>query len=160
VLQLKARTALAAQIAGIDRQRFNEAVAEGFYPCAPPTTKGATRHFDLNDIVTLTVYRELTQAGAVPRAAGAIACGLRDLLRQFPDCERAVYVVPSLGGPAWQRAEDFNYSATHFDRGENMSADIVHFTEWRLHVMRERIAHYLEKARLEASSVVGEEYSA
>jgi len=137
---LKARTALATELARVNRQRFNEAVAEGFYPCAPPTVRGATRVFDVNDIVTLRVYGRLLDGGTTPRAAGTIACGLRDLLRQHPEAERVVYVELSMGSPSWLLAEEFDRDATHLS-----GLDIVSFREWRLKYTRDRIVFDLRE---------------
>ncbi|AWM88626.1 hypothetical protein [Microvirga sp. 17 mud 1-3] len=143
---LKARTALATDLAFVNRQRFNEAVAEGFYPCAPKTVRGSTRLFDVNDIVTLRIYGRLLDEGMVPRSAGLMACGLRTLLAQYPEIDRAVYVTNSLGSPVWLRAEDFDRDATHMS-----GIDIVSVREWFLKYTRERIIHELQ----EEANIVG-----
>lgn len=137
---LKARTALAAEIAMVHRQRFNEAVAEGFYPCAPATIRGATRVFDVNDIVTMRIYGRLLDRGVVPRSAGIVACGLRDLLHQYPELETAVYVQASLGSPVWLRLENFDSTATRISGG-----DVVSFETWLLKNTRKRIIHDLQE---------------
>ncbi|WP_414474307.1 hypothetical protein [Microvirga sp. M2] len=136
----KARTALATEIAMVNRQRFNEAVAEGFYPCAPATVRGSTRLFDVNDIVTLRIYGRLLDEGMVPRAAGATACGLRTLLAQYPEAERVVHVTTSMGSPVWMPSDQFDKNA------EMMSGmDIVSVREWFLKFTRARVIHELEQ---------------
>jgi hypothetical protein len=145
-LKLRARTALAADIAGVNRQRFNEAVAEGFYPCAPRTVRGATRLFDVNDILTLWVYGQLLDQGVTPRHAGAQACGLRDFLSVHPGAERVVFVRISVGTPAWLDGKTFDRAWTHLS-----GSSIVSATEWHLKFPRERILHELA----EWNTVVG-----
>ena len=98
---VKVRTSVACQIADVDHQRFNETIAKSFYPCVPPTARGSTRLFDLDDIVALTVYGGFLKQGTIPRNAGPVACQLRDLLRQHPDLVRAYYFRDSHGGGKW-----------------------------------------------------------
>ncbi|GJE46187.1 hypothetical protein [Methylobacterium soli] len=138
--KLKARTALATEIALVNRQRFNEAVAEGFYPCAPSTVRGATRLFDVNDIVTLRIYGRLLDEGMIPRSAGQVACGLRTLLAQHPDAERVVHVTTSMGSPVWLRADEFDRDATDMS-----GTDIVSAREWYLKYTRGRVIRDLEE---------------
>ena len=78
---------IACQVAGIEKQRFNEAVAAGRYKCAPDVRKGGTRTFDHNDIVTLFVYARLIEQEIPARVAGEIACSLRSKLGEFPDAK-------------------------------------------------------------------------
>jgi hypothetical protein len=143
---LKARTALATKLAFVNRQRFNEAVAEGFYPCAPTTVRGSTRVFDVNDIVTLRIYGRLLDEGMVPRSAGAIVCGLRTLLAEHPEAERVVHVTTSMGSPVWLLSE-------HLNRDHEMMSgmDIVSVREWFLKFTRQRIIHELQ----EEANIVG-----
>lgn len=76
---MRAKTGLAVEIAKVDRDRFNEAVAAGHYPCAPRTLRGTTRLFEVEDVVALWVYGRLIDEGVPPRNAGSIVC---DLLNQ------------------------------------------------------------------------------
>lgn len=142
---LKARTALAAQIARVNRQRLNEAIAEGFYPCAPDTVSGASRVFDVNDIVALRVYGHLLDEGVSPRFAGPMSCNLRDLLREHPAAERVVYVKDSFGSGMWLRLEDFDRDDEFAPSWSNARGDIVSFREWRLKFLRQRIVHELQE---------------
>ncbi len=80
--QLVTKTKLACEIARLDRQRFNEAVAAGNYRCAPPTTRGAARIFDVDDIIAMFLYGRLVEWEIPPRRAGSIACQLRERLDQ------------------------------------------------------------------------------
>ncbi|MDG4650438.1 hypothetical protein P6F26_18500 [Roseibacterium sp. SDUM158017] len=75
----------ACQAAGIDKQRFNEAVAAGRYPCAPAVRKGGTRTFRRDDIVALFVFARLIEQDIPARVAGEIACALRTKLDAFPN---------------------------------------------------------------------------
>lgn len=78
---LKARTKLACRIAGLDSLRLNEAVHAGRYPCAPPTRAGASRVFDIDDIVALCVYRHLTEEISTEHAGYFTA----QILNEFRD---------------------------------------------------------------------------
>ena len=146
--KLKAKAALASQIAMIDREKFNGAVADGFYPCAPSTVRGSTRVFDVNDIVCLRVYGKLLEEGLPPRFAGTRACGLRELLSRYPDAERVVYVEPDLGSGVWKLSEDFD-SASDFISGISISS----VREHRLKNIRDRVVFDLT----EAASVIGDD---
>ena len=138
-----ARTTLAAEIARVDRQRFNEAVADGFYTCAPKTVRGKVRRFEVNDIVTLWVYGRLLNKGMSQRVAGRSACELHALLVQFPETERAVQVTNSFGSHVWFRPEDFDFDSTHMG-----GADIEDFHVWSLKNKRNQfIAELREEAR-------------
>jgi hypothetical protein len=75
----------ACRIAGLDRNRFNEAVHAGNYPCAPATAKGSRRLFNETDLIALYVYARLLEEGSAPRPAGVIACSVGALARDFPD---------------------------------------------------------------------------
>jgi len=71
-------TALAAQIARLDRQRLNEAIAAGFLPCFPETRPGVTRAFGEKDVMALIIYARLLGLGVPPSKAGPFACQARD----------------------------------------------------------------------------------
>lgn len=79
--------AAACRAARIDKQRFNEAVAAGRYPCAPPVKKGGTRSFTEDDVIALFVYARLVEQDMGTRVAGEIACSLREKLNQEPTAE-------------------------------------------------------------------------
>lgn len=68
---------VALEIAGLDSQRFRDAVAKGFYPCAPETVRGARRMFGEPDLVALAAFATLTDGGVGYQVAGLIACQLR-----------------------------------------------------------------------------------
>lgn len=139
--ELKARTALAAEIAGINPLRLNEAVSAGFYPCAPETRAGAARVFDVNDLVALTVYRHLLDEGMTQRAAGPVACGLRELLRREPDALVARWVKTAFGDDGWCSESGFSPGDDFF-----LGGDVVSFREWRLGMIKARIVHKLQAA--------------
>lgn len=81
---MKFRTAAACRIAKIDRNRFNEAVAAGNYPCAPATVAGASRLFAEDDILALYAYGRLLAFGFTPSHAGEYACRVRQALDSKP----------------------------------------------------------------------------
>ena len=76
------KTALACELSKVDRMQFNEAVANGFYTCAPETTKGSTRIFDLDQTVALFIFGHLLKLGLSSRDAGGITCSLYETFSQ------------------------------------------------------------------------------
>lgn len=82
---LKVRAPLAMRIAQIDRDRFNEAVARGDYPCAPRVVAGATRIFALDDLVVLCIYGHLVNTGEAPRKAGLLADAVHAAMHRLAD---------------------------------------------------------------------------
>lgn len=102
----KLTTNLACKVAGLDRYRFNEAVASGFIECAPPTVAGRTRHFERTDMLLLWFYRELLEAGYSRERAGKIACALRVKAEVKPDAPVLAYVERYGASPVTMPAED------------------------------------------------------
>lgn len=72
-MNLKFRTKAACRIARINPQRFNEDVAAGLYPCAPPTRAGVSRAFDKADLCGLTLYYHLTNVYSPNQFSKSIA---------------------------------------------------------------------------------------
>ena len=101
--------ATACQIAGINKQRFNEAVAAGRYPCAPKVLKGGTRAFREEDIIALFIYARLIEQNMPPRVAGEIACTLRAKLEEYPDADEVS--VPRHSETGTVTSERDTYSA-------------------------------------------------
>lgn len=85
-------TADACEVAKIHRDRLNEAVARGDYPCVPPTRAGAARRFDAAGTVALCVFGLFVSRGITPSAAGRLACEVKSLLDRDPDLDRALIV--------------------------------------------------------------------
>lgn len=81
----------ACEVAFVNKQRFNEAVARGDYPCAP-RVEGRTRPFAARDVVGLWLYGHLTDDGIPPARAGELACNLVAVLRERPDLEEVALV--------------------------------------------------------------------
>lgn len=135
---LHARTRLACQIALIDPNRFNELVAAGSYPCAPPTRAGSARVFQVNDIVALKVYALLTEEGVIPSRAGPVACGLRELLTEHPSATRVVHIRTAVGSGGWFLREHVEPDVEIMGGSE-----IIYAREWFLASVRRRVEHEL-----------------
>lgn len=82
------RGSQACKAAGIDKQRFNEAVASGNFTCAPIVRKGGTRMFELEDVIALFLFARLVEQELPPRAAGRIACHVRSDLAMNPEAHQ------------------------------------------------------------------------
>ena len=92
------RTQSACRIAGIDRNRFNEAVAAGNYKCAPPVARGSTRVFSEIDLIALTYYGSLIRTDEYTAGlAGKLTCIFQEQLRRTPD-ENEIVLVRSIAG--------------------------------------------------------------
>lgn len=95
--QFRVRSALAMRIVRLDRLQFNEAVASGFYRCAPATRKGSARLFAEDDLVALFIFARLTEMDMLARRAGPIACEFMAEMRGQRDEDRIVFIM-SVGG--------------------------------------------------------------
>jgi hypothetical protein len=73
-MPIKVRAPLACRIARIDRDRFNEAVARGDYPCVAKPGHGRTREFTIHEVIGLFIYGRLIDSGVSSRKAGHLAC--------------------------------------------------------------------------------------
>lgn len=78
----KIRAPLACRIVGLDRVKFNDAVASGTYPCAPSTAKGSTRIFNEESLLPLYFFARLTEFGIPASRAGQLACDMASTVRQ------------------------------------------------------------------------------
>lgn len=92
-MKYKFRTKQACRIADIHRDRFNEAVAAGNYPCAPKVLRGSTRVFDEDDLIVLFFYGRMLEEGYQPKLAGRLVCLVRDELRCSKDSEDEILLV-------------------------------------------------------------------
>lgn len=81
----------ACEVAFVNKQRFNEAVARGDYPCAP-RVDGRTRIFTARDVFGLWLYGHLTDEGLPPAKAGDLACQLVEVMRHHPNLEEVALV--------------------------------------------------------------------
>lgn len=88
----KLSTKYACRIVGLDRQRLNEFVALGAFPCAPPTIPGRARYFDPDDMISLWLFRQLMDDGFDAAHAGRIACRVAAAARDNPDARAISYV--------------------------------------------------------------------
>lgn len=90
-------TARAASFAKISRIKFNEAVADGYYACAPETVAGSTREFDELDVIGVYVFARMLDIGMIPRRAGPLACEFREMLRQRPALDSVHVTITPAG---------------------------------------------------------------
>jgi hypothetical protein len=76
------RAPLACRLASVDKNRFNEAVARGDYPCAPQTEPGMTREFTIADTIALFCWGQMTNITISPKQAGHFACEILNLAKR------------------------------------------------------------------------------
>ena len=148
----KLTTAAACRVARIDRDRFNEHVAGGRYPCAPDTIPGRARLFDPDDMIALYLFREIMDDGIEASVAGKIACEIAAVARNNPHARAISYVQTYFGrvGHAYL-AEDVPPHA-NWDETLIGGTDIRKVTTFRIGKLREMIARYTEEER----SIIGE----
>lgn len=143
----------ACRVARIDRDRFNEHVAAGRYPCAPATTAGKARLFDPDDMIGLYLFRELLDDGLNAARAGAIACEVSNAARAHPEAPAITYVQSCFGpdhGSAWP--SDIVPDPAQWDTAMFSGHDVRKTTTFNIEKMRKLIAHYTEEER----SIIGE----
>ncbi len=93
----KLTTVAACRAANIDRQRFNEYVSAGDFPCAPNTIPGRARLFSEGSLLTLFLFKRLMDDGLSPRVAGHIACTVGAEAHNHPECPAIAYVEFMIG---------------------------------------------------------------
>ena len=153
----KLTTVAACRVARIDRDRFNEHVAAGRFPCAPDTVPGRARLFDPDDMIALWLFREIMDDGFDASRAGSIACAVADAARRNPDARAISYVQDYfrdvVSGISRGRAfpADDVPSASEWDQVLFNGTDIRKVTTFRIGKLREMIAHYTEEER----SIIG-----
>lgn len=136
----RARAKTACRIAMIEPARFNEAVSMGNYPCAPATAPGSVRIFEVNDIIILSIYRNLLEKGVIPSKAGPAACGFLSILDEYPEADRVVQVTTRIRIRKFFRSEDFSAESTLLG-----GQPILDVHEWRLAPLREWITEQLNE---------------
>ena len=83
----KLSTAIACRVARLHRDRFNEAVADGFFSCAPKTIPGRARYFNPDDMLSLWLYREMLDDDFTKERAGYIACEVGNAAKCNPEAD-------------------------------------------------------------------------
>jgi len=151
-IPIKLTAKAACRVAGIDRDRFNEHVASGAYPCAPNTVPGRSRLFDPDDMLALRLFQDLLDDGYNAKRAGAIACTVGNAARRNPEERVIAYMDPYLGSPSattYTRLQELGNIDDLFTNG----SDVRSVTLYRVGKLRELNAHYTEEER----SIVGED---
>jgi hypothetical protein len=97
---------IACQIANLDRSQLNEAIARGFYDCAPPTAKGSVRYFGLYDMVILTVFGQLIRLGLSLKDASRLVSLLYGNAHTKGETLGTFLVtIPDLGSPQFEKID-------------------------------------------------------
>lgn len=149
-IQPKLTTTAACRVAQIDRDRFNEHVAAGRFPCAPKTVAGRARFFDPDDMIALWLFREIMDDGIARERAGHIACQIALCARQNPEAEAVSYVDTFVGSSVAVVADEVSH---HSKWGEVTfsGSDIRKVTTFNIAKIRKLIAHYTA----EEQSIIG-----
>lgn len=152
LMTVKLTTKAACRVAGIDRDRLNEYISAGTYPCAPATTHGRARLFDPDDMLGLRLFRELMDDSYSPKVAGPIACAVALAARIQPDVRVMAYVEFYIGSAEVHPYETV-LSWGDLDRVILSGRDIRKVTLFNIGKQRDMIAHFTEEER----SIIGED---
>jgi hypothetical protein len=138
----KLSTTIACRVARLDRDRFNEAVAAGFFSCAPKTIPGRARYFDPDDMVSLWLYRELLEDGYTKERAGFIACEVGSVVKTEPQADYITLVNTYFSD--WGRAYPADQVPSYQEWSETFfgGTDIRKVTTFNVKKIRALIAHH------------------
>lgn len=149
-IQPKLTTVAACRVAGFHRDRFNELVHDGAFPCAPQTVPGRARLFDPDDMIALVLFKRLMDDGMTPQAAGVTACevasGARDNRSEPVIAFVQVYTGTPYAIPAGEVPPMANWQNAHFN-----GSTIRKVTMFNVEHLRNLIAHGTEEER----SIIG-----
>ena len=140
----KVSTAIACRIVGLNRDRFNEYVAAGHYPCAPKTVPGRARLFGPDDLLTLMIFKRLTEDGYTVERAGDIACAIGTLAMSYPEARAISYVETYFHGGTAMLTENVP-DPKDWDTVLLSGTDIRKSTTFRIGKERDIVAHYTDE---------------
>lgn len=136
----KMTTVDACRKAGISRERFNEHVANGHFPCAPATVPGRARFFDPDDMVALWLFSDLLESDNISAAkAGQIACAMAAAAKENRDAAVISYVETYAGSASAHPASDVP-SPDEWDRVTFSGSEIRKVTTFNIALIRTLIA--------------------
>ncbi len=145
-------TKAACRIVGFDRDRFNEQVAAGNFPCAPATVPGRARLFEPDDMIALYLFREFLDEGTDAKTAGKLACEIAHCARFNPEEPTIALVYTYFHTPQAFPASAVPDSST-WDEVLFSGTDIRKVLTYRIGKLRTMIAHWTEEER----NVIGED---
>lgn len=152
-----ARTAAACRIARLDRQKFNDLMASGEYDCAPRTSPGVPRVFELHDLIALYLFTRLIERGRTVRQASDTACRVHGVLadavlnsRDLPDHVAIAYGI--MGSSYACEGSDANPKGNVFLAG-GASNPIMLSEIWNITNLR----YDVERGLAEENRIVGED---
>lgn len=112
-----ARTQIACRVVEIDRQKLADAIATGDYPCAPATSAGVARVFEVDDMAALYLFARLNERGVPAKMAGAVACRVREGMKNTPDADRIVIARALNGASGMTPFEHWNPEGREINPG-------------------------------------------
>ena len=153
-MAVKVKLGLACEIAGLEKQQFNQAVHEGHYSCAPAVAQGGTRLFEINDLIALFIFARLRQNGMSVAGSGEWACKIRALIDdpKFDEAAATANVVITPKRIHFQIAGKFSPAAKSF-KGE----PAIFSASWAISGIRQLILDEIDayKKRPPDSEVIG-----
>lgn len=140
-----ARTAAACRIAHLDRQKFNDLMASGDYPCAPQTTPGVPRVFEIPDLIGLFVYARLTgEYNKTSKQASIIACRVVNQLHSKPDATHVLMSYSIAGAVFVSATSQPKKDCNPFANSDG--SQMLLFSEiWNIQNVRQLVSEALEE---------------
>lgn len=138
----KLTTVAACRAVDMDRQRFNEFVASGDYPCAPETIPGRSRLFEEADLIALFIFAREMERGTKVAMAGKFACAVRGTLRDRPDASTAV-VAGSVKSKDYYSVQPDTKITAGMERGK----PLLSLTTYNLAYVRAEIRTKIDEMR-------------
>src|SRR5437870_718030 len=94
----RVRAAMACRIVNLDRVKFNDAVANKLYPCAPSTMPGSARAFTEEQLLPLFYFARFTEFGIPAGRAGHLACELNNAMQSegVDEADRFILLVGTM----------------------------------------------------------------
>ncbi|MCV2446672.1 hypothetical protein [Paracoccus sp. DMF] len=130
----------ASEVAFFNKQRFNEAVARGDYPCAPKV-EGRARVFTARDVMGIWLYGHLIDDGIPPAKAGDLACQFVNVLKFDPDIEEVLIVRDAFR----RRHVVAPQNLESFKKVSLAGSSIISIETWDLRQQHKNIAHQFAK---------------
>jgi hypothetical protein len=102
---LKLRAPLACRLARVDKQRFNEAVARGEYPCAPRAVQGVSRTLSIAETIALYCWGRMLELTISSKQAGNFACEILTLVKHIDEGRAPAHAWACIIKTGWDSYE-------------------------------------------------------
>jgi len=107
------------EIAGIKHGRFNWLISHGAFPWVPACENKHSRSWDVDDVLTISIYQQLVSERAPVQRAAEITNAVTAALRAKPQCSMVGFVDDAKGPRAvafadWHELVDWDVDEKNF----------------------------------------------